>query len=42
MNRGQFLRLTGRPAATGLPSPATLEQAGATLDGLVSTPSFTS
>jgi hypothetical protein len=33
--------LTGRPAATGLPSPATLEQAGATLDGLVTTPDFT-
>jgi hypothetical protein len=32
--------LGGGRAATGLPNPATLEQAGATLDGLVSTPSF--
>jgi hypothetical protein len=33
--------LTGGPAGAGLPSPATLEQAGATLDRLVTTPSFT-
>jgi len=33
--------LTGGLAGTGLPSPQTLEQAGATLDGLVATPSFT-
>jgi ferritin-like protein len=33
--------LTGGPAGAGLPSPQTLEQAGATLDGLVTTPSFT-
>jgi hypothetical protein len=33
--------LTGGVAAAGLPSPATLEQAGATLDRLVTTPSFT-
>jgi hypothetical protein len=32
--------LAGGRAATGLPNPATLEQAGATLDGLVSTPTF--
>jgi Ferritin-like domain len=32
--------LTGGLAGTGLPNPATLEQAGATLDRLVTTPSF--
>jgi hypothetical protein len=33
--------LTGRLPGAGLPNPATLEQAGATLDGLVTTPTFT-
>src|SRR3954447_8111701 len=33
--------LAGGPAGAGLPNPATLEAAGATLDGLVTTPSFT-
>jgi hypothetical protein len=33
--------LTGGLAGAGLPGPATLEQAGATLDRLVTTPSFT-
>jgi hypothetical protein len=33
--------LTGGLAGAGLPNPATLEAAGATLDGLVTTPSFT-
>jgi hypothetical protein len=33
--------LTGGPAGAGLPSPATLEAAGATLDSLVTTPTFT-
>jgi len=33
--------LTGGLAGAGLPSPATLEQAGARLDALVTTPSFT-
>lgn len=34
--------LTGGPAGAGLPSPATLEQAGIRLDALVTTPSFPS
>jgi hypothetical protein len=33
--------LTGGPAGAGLPNPATLEAAGATLDRLVTTPTFT-
>jgi Ferritin-like domain len=33
--------LTGGPAGAGLPTPATLEAAGAALDGLVTTPTFT-
>jgi hypothetical protein len=33
--------LTGGLAGAGLPSPATLEQAGARLDALVTTPTFT-
>jgi hypothetical protein len=33
--------LTGGPAGAGLPVPATLEAAGATLDRLVTTPTFT-
>jgi hypothetical protein len=32
--------LTGAPAASGLPNPLSLEQAGATLDRLITTPNF--
>jgi hypothetical protein len=32
--------LSGAPAATGLPNPLSLEQAGTTLDRLISTPNF--
>ena len=32
--------LSGAPAATGLPNPLSLEEAGATLDRLVTTPNF--
>jgi hypothetical protein len=32
--------LGGAPAATGLPVPLSLEQAGTTLDTLVTTPNF--
>jgi hypothetical protein len=38
---GWLRGLTGGLAGAGLPSPATLEQAGATLDRLVTTPGFT-
>ena len=30
----------GAPAATGLPMPLSLEQAGATLDRVITTPNF--